>query len=1059
MATEIKFDFPDEEKRILDFWETIKAFETSVELNKNKPTYSFFDGPPFATGLPHYGHILAGTIKDIVLRYASQNGFHVPRRFGWDCHGLPVEYEIDKLLGISGREDIEKMGGVAAYNAECRKIVSRYTTEWEVTVKRMGRWIDFKNDYKTMYPDFMESVWWVFKTLFTKGQIYRGFKVMPFSTACMTPLSNFELALNYKDVNDPSIVVLFPLVDGSASLMVWTTTPWTLPSNLAIALHPNFEYAFVESNGKTLICLEAHIPKLFKTDYKLLKKCKGSDLVGKKYEPIFDFYTNRVTEFPKTFTVVGASYVSAESGTGLVHNAPGFGEDDYNTCLAEGIITDTDVPCPVNDSGKFLDPIVDYKGVHVKTADSSIIKAIEAKGRLFNRSQINHSYPFCWRSDTPLIYRAVPCWFVRVKNIVPQLIEASQKTYWVPESVQEKRFHNWLAGAHDWAISRNRYWGNPIPVWASDDYEELVCIGSVKELEELSGVTGIKDLHRESIDHIRIPSKKGKGELKRVDEVLDCWFESGAVPYASQHYPFENLEAFKKSFPADFIGEGLDQTRGWFYTLVVLGTHLFGQAPFKNLIVNGLVLAADGKKMSKRLKNYPEPSLIFDKYGADALRLYLINSPVVKAENLRFSEDGVRGIIRDVMLPWLNAFKFMESVSELRGVSIKLEPQLPSGSSLETFDKWILSAFHSLVKVVREEMTAYKLYAVVPPLLKFIESLTNWYIRFNRKRLKGDYGEDDAQVSFKVLHYLIFNFNILMAPFAPFFSESVYQRMKPESKSQLSVHFLMFPEADNSLIDLEIERAFSRLQLVVERVRTIRESKSIVLKVPLKTLIIKSEDKSLLDDLKVLEAFILEELNIHNLELLSTSDKSFSVKYVLSPNFKSLGAKLKGDLPAVQAALKDLGQEEITEFKSKGSITVCGHCLSLADDINVNQELVGLDTSAFAYACEGNCLIIVDIRVDDSLQAEGFAREFVSRIQRLRKEAGLKATDSVDYVVSPVGKDIPEWLQLEYITKALKQNLIIDTENPGVKISCEYKLTETTFGEENLKLSLYKRKN
>ena len=342
--------------------------------------------------------------------------------------------------------------------------------------------------------------------------------------------------------------------------------------------------------------------------------------------------------------------------------------------LAEGIITDTDVPCPVDDSGKFVDPVADFRGIHVKTADSSIIKAIEAKDRLFNRSQINHSYPFCWRSDTPLIYRAVPCWFVRVKNIISQLIEASQKTYWVPESVQEKRFHNWLAGAHDWAISRNRYWGNPIPVWVSDDYEEMVCVGSIKELEELSGETGIKDLHRESIDHIRIPSRKGKGILKRVDEVLDCWFESGAVPYAEHHYPFENCEAFEKSFPADFIGEGLDQTRGWFYTLVVLGTHLFGKAPFKNLIVNGLVLAADGKKMSKRLKNYPEPSLIFDKYGADALRLYLINSPVVKAENLRFSEDGVRGIIRDVMLPWLNAFKFMESISELRGVSIKTEP-------------------------------------------------------------------------------------------------------------------------------------------------------------------------------------------------------------------------------------------------------------------------------------------------------------------------------------------------------------------------------------------------
>ena len=1048
-ADSAKFDFPQEEERILNYWESIDAFNKSLELSKDRPAYTFIDGPPFATGLPHYGHILAGSIKDVVLRYAAQNGFHVERRFGWDCHGLPVEYEIDKLLGITGREDVEKMGGVAAYNAECRKIVTRYTGEWEGTVKRMGRWIDFKNDYKTMYPEFMESVWWVFKRLFDQGQIYRGFRVMPFSTACMTPLSNFELALNYKDVNDPSIVVLFPLQgEENVKLMVWTTTPWTLPSNLAIAVHPEFEYVYVEHEGSMHVCLESLVPKLFKGEVKIAKKAKGSELAGKKYVPMFEYYASRSVAFPKTFTVVAASYVTADTGTGLVHNAPGFGEDDFNVCLGEGIITETDVPCPVDDSGKFVDPVADYKGTHVKTADSAIIKDIEGRGRLFSRSQINHSYPFCWRSDTPLIYRAVPCFFVRVKSIIPQLLEASKATYWVPENVQEKRFHNWLAGAHDWAISRNRYWGNPIPVWVSADYEEMVCVGSAKELEELSGVTGIKDLHRESIDHIQIPSKKGKGMLKRVEEVLDCWFESGAVPYAAHHYPFENEKQFEASFPADFIGEGLDQTRGWFYTLVVLGTHLFGKAPFKNLICNGLVLASDGKKMSKRLKNYPEPSLVFNRYGADALRLYLINSPVVRAEPLRFSEDGVRGVVRDVMLPWLNAFKFLESIAELRGVSLQAEPKLPE-DGLETMDRWILSAFQTLVKTVRSEMAAYKLYAVVPPLLKFIESLTNWYIRFNRKRFKGEHGEEEAHTSFQVLHYVVYQFSVLMGPFAPFFSENIYQKLKCASALD-SVHFVSFPQVNESLIDLGMERAFSRLQLVVERVRTIRESKNLALKLPLGCVVVKSEDVELLKDLERLKPFLLEELNVRDIVFRDASDTEFKIKYVMAPNFKALGAKLKGDLPLVQKALRELDQAKIAAFRAAGSCDVEGHTLT-TEDVVITQELSGLDQTIYAYACEPICLIIVDIRVDEGLRAEGLARDFVSRVQRLRKEAGLKATDSVEYHVS--APQIPDWLQLEYITKALKQNLVISSDVPNSLLL----LAEALMEEENVKIGLLKK--
>eukprot|EP01035_Chromulina_nebulosa_P017859 gene17859-23472_t len=655
-----KFNFSENEEVILKYWKDIDAFNTSLKLSEGRPEFTFYDGPPFATGLPHYGHILAGTIKDTVTRYAHQTGHYVSRRFGWDCHGLPVEYEIDKKLGITGRDMVLEMG-VANYNSECRSIVQRYTAEWEETVTRLGRWIDFRNDYKTMDPSFMESVWWVFKTMFDKGLVYRGYKVMPYSTACGTPLSNFEAGLNYKDVNDPAVVVSFPLInDPEVSLLAWTTTPWTLPSNLALCVNSSFDYVKIQDktrNNKIFIILEKRLSQLFPeinkpdcTDerkdelYTILERLKGSQLVGLKYTPLFDYFINQ----PNAFRVVADNYVTEDGGTGIVHQAPAFGEDDYRVCLSNNIIgKGEDLPCPVDANGRYTDQVPEYVGRAVKDADNDISQALKAKGRLVLKEVYFHSYPFCWRSDTPLIYKAVPSWFVSVEKVKPQLLNNNTQTYWVPSFVQEKRFHNWLADAKDWAISRNRFWGTPIPLWISDDLEEMVAIGSVDELYQLSGVK-VTDLHKEYVDNITIPSKQGKGLLRRVDEVFDCWFESGSMPYAQLHYPFENQDRFNNGYPADFIAEGLDQTRGWFYTLMVISTCLFNKPAFKNLIVNGLVLAADGKKMSKRLKNYPDPKLILKNCGADALRLYLINSPVVRAEVLKFQEEGVSDIIREV---------------------------------------------------------------------------------------------------------------------------------------------------------------------------------------------------------------------------------------------------------------------------------------------------------------------------------------------------------------------------------------------------------------------------
>ena len=637
------------EKNILNLWKINETFEKSLQKTKKYPIFTFYDGPPFATGLPHYGHILAGTIKDIICRYATMKNNYVPRRAGWDAHGLPIEYEIEKKLGIKTKSQVIDYG-IGNYNKECESIVMRCADQWKYTINRIGRWIDFDNDYKTMDTNFMESVWWVFKELWKKDLVYKGFKIMPYSNACNTPLSNFEAKSNYKDIHERSVIVTFPLVnENNTFFLVWTTTPWTLPSNIALCVNPNIIYVklFDNINNKIYILAESLINSIFKNkkNYNILEKMKGIELKNIKYIPIFNYF-----EYLNTFKILIDDFVLDDSGTGIVHLAPAFGEDDFRVCIENNLITKdgTNLICPIDPNGSFTSKVKDFEGLKVKECDKEITDYLKSIGRLFKIINCVHSYPFCWRSDTPLIYKAVSCWFVNVEKIKDKIIENNKKINWIPGYVGEKRFHNWLKDTKDWCISRNRYWGTPLPIWVSDDMEEIVNIGSIDELSKLSGIK-LTNLHRHHLDKITIPSKMGKGKLKRVEEVFDCWFESGSMPYAQSHYPFENKDLFEKNFPADFIAEGLDQTRGWFYTLMVLSTALFDKPAFKNVIVNGLVLAEDGKKMSKRLKNYPDPLNIVNKYGADALRMYLIDSPVVKAESLRFKESGVRTIANTVI--------------------------------------------------------------------------------------------------------------------------------------------------------------------------------------------------------------------------------------------------------------------------------------------------------------------------------------------------------------------------------------------------------------------------
>lgn len=991
----------------MKLWKELDVFQNSLRLSKGRPKYSFYDGPPFATGLPHYGHILAGTIKDIVTRYAHQRGFHVERRFGWDTHGLPVEHEIDKTFNIRGPEDVAKMG-IAAYNKECCNIVMRYAKEWEEIVSRVGRWIDFKNDYKTMYPWYMESIWWVFKELYNKGLIYKGVKVMPYSTGCNTPLSNFEAGQNYKDVNDPSVIVAFPLLDEpGVSILAWTTTPWTLPSNLALCANPNFEYVEVKDNksGNIYIILEAQLGLVFKSPdfYTVQGRRKGTDLKGKAYEPLFPYFLEHRKK--GAFVVLNDTYVTAETGTGIVHQAPYFGEDDYRCCLQAGVITrDQEIVCPVDSCGRFIEPVHDFVGKYVKDTDKEIIKYIQAEKRLLVNSTSKHSYPFCWRSDTPLIYKAVPSWFLKVEQIKSKLLEANSTTYWVPDYVKDKRFGNWLRDARDWAISRNRYWGNPIPLWISEDNEEVVCVGSIAELEQLTG-TKVTDIHRESIDHLTIPSRRpGQPPLRRVPEVFDCWFESGSMPYAQEHYPFKHWEDFHESFPADFIAEGIDQTRGWFYTLLVLSTALFGKAPFKNLVANGLVLASDGQKMSKRKKNYPDPIEVINKYGADALRLYLINSPVVRAENLRFKEEGVRDVIKDVFLPWYNAFRFlMQNIErfEKEEHTTFVFDETAELHSDNIMDKWIVSFTQTLLAFLKKEMLAYRLYTVVPHLVKYIDNLTNWYVRMNRKRIKGESGSDsaDCRNALNTLFLVLYTMVRTNAPFTPFLTEFMFQRLSkklPVSKENMdSVHYQLIPDPHMHLINEKIEKSVSHMQTIIELGRVVRDRKTIPTKYPLPEIVVIHQDSEVLRDVVSLDSYILSELNVKKLTV-TTDKQKYGVKLRAEPDHKTLGARLKGDFKRVAQAIKELTDEQLRKFVDTKEIVVEGHILE-PQDLRLMFSFTGPAAEELSKRYEAhsqdNILILLDITPDEEMHNEGIAREVINRVQKLRKKAQLVPSD------------------------------------------------------------------
>ena len=874
-------DFPELETRVLKFWEESGIFAKSLEHRKGGREFVFYDGPPFATGLPHYGHLLAGTIKDVVPRYQTMRGNYVERRFGWDCHGLPVENEMEKQLNLSSKRDIEAYG-IDKFNEACRSIVLRYTGEWEKVVNRMGRWVDFRHGYRTMDRDFMESIWWVFKNLWDQGLVYEGYKILPYCPRCATPLSNFEANQGYRDVVDPAITIRFRAEgEENTYFLAWTTTPWTLPSNLALTVGPEIDYVKVQDGDECYIMAEARLGAYYKETPEILWRGKGSELVGRRYEPLFPYFADLAEK--GAFRVLAGSFVSTEDGTGIVHTAPGFGEDDNAVCKAAGVPE----VCPIDEECCFTAEVPDYQGRPVKSVDKEIMQRLKDEGKLIHRGQIKHSYPHCWRDDGPLIYRAISTWFVKVEAIKEKMIRNNQSINWVPAHLRDGRFGKWLENARDWAISRNRYWGTPLPIWRNDE-GEVIVVGSAAELEKLAGVK-VTDLHKHFMDKVEIPSPTGKSPLRRVPEVFDCWFESGSMPYAQQHYPFENKEHFEEHFPADFIAEGLDQTRGWFYTLVVLAAALFDRPPFRNVVVNGLVLAENGQKMSKRLRNYPDPMELIDRCGADALRLFMLGSQVVRAEDLKFSEAGVREVLRGVMIPMWNALAFFTTYANVDHYEPAPGEVRPPEKPANVLDRWILSSASQMVEEIRAELDAYNLQKAANRFSRFIDDLTNWYIRRSRRRFWKSDDDADKKEAYATLHYVLLTFAKTAAPFIPFTTEAIYQVLRTPEMPE-SVHLCDYPEPDAGCRDEYLERQMAFTMLAVSQGRFLRTANDLKVRQPLARAVIAAADPELRGMLEGTAAIIAEELNVKAVEI--SGDEEALVKRSCKANFKTLGKKL-----------------------------------------------------------------------------------------------------------------------------------------------------------------------
>ena len=976
--------FPELEERVLEFWDADDTFTASIANRADAEEFVFYDGPPFANGLPHYGHLLTGYVKDVVPRFQTMRGKKVDRRFGWDTHGLPAELEAERQLGITDKSEIETMG-VEKFNDYCRDSVLRYTGEWRQYVTRQARWVDFDNDYKTLDLDFMESVMWAFKTLHEKGLIYQGYRVLPYSWYEQTPLSNQESKLDdaYKMRQDPAVTVTMPLrapgtpLDG-VNALIWTTTPWTLPSNLAIAVHPDVEYSHVKTaDGAEYLMASALVGAYKKElggDVETVGTYQGKDLAGTAYTPPFDFFAGH----PNAHRIITADYVTTDSGTGVVHLAPAFGEEDMEACAEQGI----EVVQPLDPGGRFTDQVPPYEGQMVFDANPNIIKDLKASGRVLRHETIEHSYPHSWRSGQPLIYMAVPSWFVKVTAVKDRMLELNQEITWSPEHIKDGQFGKWLEGAKDWNISRNRFWGAPIPVWVSDDpaYPRVDVYGSLDQLEADFGVRP-DNLHRPYIDELTRPNPDdptGKSTMRRVPEVLDCWFESGSMPFAQVHYPFENKDWFDGGNgelahnPGDFIVEYNGQTRGWFYNLHVLATALFDRPAVKTTVAHGIVLGDDGQKMSKSKRNYPDVNEVFDRDGSDAMRWFLMASPILRGGNLVVTEQGIRDGVRQTLLPLWNAYSFLQLYAE--------RPATWRTDSQDVLDRYILAK----LAVTRDEMTealdTYDIAGACESFRVFCESLTNWYVRRSRARFWA--GQDSDPDAFDTLYTVLEVAGRLAAPLLPLATEAMWRGLTGER----SVHLTDWPEAGDLPADPELVAAMDEVQAVCSTASSVRKANQLRVRLPLPELTLASPTA---EQLAPYTDLIADEMNVKKVELSTDVDAHGKVEVAV--NARAAGPRIGKDVQRVIKAVKS-GDYELT--------TVDGEPVVVADGIELRGEeftrkLVAAEPDSTAELPGGNGLVVLDTTVTPELEAEGWAKDRVRELQEARRTLGLDISDRI----------------------------------------------------------------
>lgn len=1002
------FNFPVNEEGILRFWQDNKIYDKIVDKNKFGKEFRFLDGPPFVSSKElHLGHILVSTCKSSILNYKQMKGYNVFNKLGYDVHGLPSECAVMKRLNLKTKKDIEKFGK-DTFIQECKNFINESIGYWYPIFNRIGRFFDPKNEYKTMDLDYMETVWWVFKQLWDKDLVYYGFKVMPFSTACSTPLSNFEASGEdvYKDIIDPAVYVKFQLKnEENTYIIAWTTTPWTLPSNLALCVNKNIEYIKIKDlkTKEYYILAEKCINRIYKnSDFEIILKYYGYELENKEYIPLFSYFDDG-----RIFKIISADFVTSEDGSGIVHLAPVFGEDDFNICLEKKIIDLNEINkfCVVDDEGCFTSKISDYQGLYVRDSNDKIIERLKLEKKLIKKEMFKHKYPFCWRTDTPLIYKAVPSFFIKVTVLKDNLIENNKRIFWVPDHIKNGRFHNWLENVKDWCISRSRFFGTPLPVWVSDDLKEMICVGSIDELVELAQLKDRpKDLHADCLDKIKIPSQQGKGILKRINMVFDCWFESGCVPYGQIHYPFSNKTYFNNvNYISDFICESLDQIRGWFYTLLVLSTALFNKPAFKEVICSGLILAEDGKKFSKKLGNYKPLESLFNEYGADAIRMYLLNSPATHADPFKFNQDDITIIVKK-NIQWFNAFKFFveyytKYIKDRNTFDINQYKY-----SKNITDKWILARIHELIYKIEKYMDTYKINKIITEIMNFVEDLTNWYIKFNRNRLRGRYFSlEDRSTALSTLFKVLIEFSKITAPFVPFLSETIYQKLKlllPTNEQKISIHLCDYPQMSDFPLDQEIIRKMKELQIVAGMVRSIRSrSKNATsAKIPIKTVTIINNNQQFINDIQELERYMNEEINsIH----IKYSTLNNIIKYKIQPNHKTIGIKYRNLAPKIKEKIKGFSDEDINNFIEKKSIELIiekEKIILTEEDLIISKKLdLNLGENEIATIDdETNTIVIVNLIQDEEVISLHIMRLFIVSVQNMRKQVKLKPWNKIN---------------------------------------------------------------